>query len=147
MKETDLLVSASFSFLVTCDLCMGNPANAVYRSGATDSLNDTTDSAQWVDLHRRSLWWPEFEGSSLLSCSEMENSLQHIYDQIVPHYTAAPYRSLLFVSAHQAESITDCVICACVYSVHIFLCVCLVSKSPSKTTRAILKPWIKLMRA
>lgn len=46
MKGTNLLVSASFSFLVTCDLCMGNPATAVYHFGATDSLNDTTDSAQ-----------------------------------------------------------------------------------------------------
>lgn len=50
--------------------------------------------------------------------------MQHIYDQIVPHYTAAPYRSLLFATAHQAERITNCVICACVYNVCISLCVC-----------------------
>lgn len=46
---------SNFSFLVTCDPCTGDPVDSVYYSGATDSLDDTTDSAQLVDLHRRSL--------------------------------------------------------------------------------------------
>lgn len=33
-------------------LCMGSLVNLVYHFGATDSRNDTSDSAQWVDLYR-----------------------------------------------------------------------------------------------
>lgn len=86
-----LFISVFFIFSVTCNLRLGNPVNSVYHFGTTDNRVDTTDSAQWVDLHCRSFWWPEFDGLSLLSCSEMENSVeQHIYDQTVPHYTATP---------------------------------------------------------
>lgn len=83
----DLFFICSVTCSCGCHLLLGNPATSFDHSGATD----TTDSAKWVDLQHRGLWWPEFDGLSLLSCSEMENSVeQHIYDQTAPHYTATP---------------------------------------------------------
>lgn len=52
---------------------MGNVVNLVYHFAATDSRDDTSDSAQWVDLYRRSLDDLNLMARPLLSCSEMEN--------------------------------------------------------------------------
>lgn len=93
-----LLSTFSVTLCSNCHLNLENPITSFDHFGATDSRDDTTDSAQWADLQRRSLWWPEFDGWSPLSCTEMENSVwQHIYDQTVPHYTASLKRSLLFI--------------------------------------------------
>lgn len=90
--------------------------------GATDSTDDTTDSAQPLDLQRGSIWWPEFDGfvsfvlqwdgKKVCRATYLRSNRLSLHWKPIQEAFVCP---LWPRRAHQPKSITDCGVCACVY--------------------------------